>query len=81
MISKTYGTLPSYPIFLACWNGSGIGKTFGFVSDSRIGTDNLTQSQLWDEIVKAHFEYHNQDNEDAGKWVSSVLHCLEIEWV
>lgn len=84
--SYTYGVLPPREIFFAqCEKEDGDELSvdnfgFGFTRDPRMGTCRLNKYELWDEVLKASAEYDNGDDE-AGDWVSSVLYCLDIEWV
>jgi hypothetical protein len=82
----TYGTLPSRELFDFRFEEEVNQERrykglFSFVNDERLGTEKLTNDELWAEIVKATAEYDQRGNESAGAWVSSVLSCLGIEWI
>lgn len=81
MTSMTFGVMPTREQFDAGWDAcEPRGDRFHFGNDKRIGNDALTQEELWKEVVKAHGEFEEGD-EDAGDWCSSVLGCLDIEWI
>ena len=79
-LSLTFGEMPSREQFDAAWDETaarereespgGLGVrtgTFGFGRDPRMGDCRLTRDELWDELVKAHGEYVQEDGpEDAG---------------
>lgn len=80
-MSMTFGFLPRYEDFCQAWSQVIPGDDlFSFGNDPRMGTDELTQDELWDELNKATEEYLDGDDE-AGDWASAVLSCLKIEWV
>jgi hypothetical protein len=90
MLSMTYGTMPTREQYDEAWNKLEDqeelrGHKFHFGNDPRMGTDALTQYELWDELVKAHHEFETSDDEneidEVGDWMSSVLYCLNIEWI
>ena len=93
-LTLTYGEMPSREQFDEAWdiaieeNPEARSSTFGFGNDKRLGNCQLTNNELWDEILKAHDEYNTllngdteQDPEVVGDWLSTVLSCLGIEWV
>jgi hypothetical protein len=90
-LTMTFGQMPTEEQFNQAWSnhfGQHINHIaedsgrdlFSFGNDKRVGTDELTQSQVWAEINKAHEEYE-QGDDAAGAWVSAVLFSLGIEWV
>jgi hypothetical protein len=57
-------------------------KTFKFGNDPRLGDCELTCNELWDELQLAYSDYISDNyDDDTGDWISSVLYCLDIEWV
>jgi len=97
MITMTFGTMPSREQFDSQY-AKKMG-TFGyrFHNDSRVGTCEMSQDQLWNELQKALDQYNqgddhkpDQDHEnwdelcranDAGTWCSCVLETLGFKWV
>ncbi len=82
MKTVTYGVMPTREEFDAAYEVASTddGHGFRFRNDKRIGNGELTCSELWDELVKAHAEFEAGD-EEAGDWCSAVLGCLDWEWV
>lgn len=86
-IRLTYGHLPTREQFDQQWNAVMESKTeYRFGNDYRMGDDELTQNELWRELLRASVEYHEvdpmlDDSERAGDWISAVLYTLLIEWV
>lgn len=81
----TYGVMPAREEFGDRFSASveaagDADPLFSFGRDPRVGTVNMAEHELWDELVKAHAEYEAGD-EDAGDWCSAVLGCLDWEWV
>lgn len=98
MKTLTYGTLLSREEFDEAFERGGPeadGKifhkapygrsTFHFVNDPRVGTCELTCSELWGEITKAQEESacdcDISAHRAAGQWCSDVLGVLGFEWV
>jgi hypothetical protein len=86
----SYGIMPTKEQFDSCWDKVDAeegfrGDKFHFGNDPRIGTDALSQEELWKELNIAFSEYQEQDDIDemneVGDWISSVLYCLDIEWI
>jgi hypothetical protein len=80
MPSMTYGVLPSFESFEAafdreCPDGCSFGR------DKRVGNVTLSCSELWREIVKAHDQWEESGDEDAGDWLSCVLGIFGFEWI
>ena len=84
--TMTFGVMPTEEQFdQACQMVDDEGRSvaehgFGFGNDPRVGTDRLTQGELWKECQRA-FEEYSQGSDPAGDWLSSVLGCLGFEWV
>lgn len=78
--TKTFGVLPTKQQYDDCWKRTGVGEVFRFGNDPRVGTCDLTQDELWDELKKAHQDYES-GQEDAGNFCSCVLSVLGFEWV
>lgn len=86
MKTLTYGTLPSRAEFETAFYRQGlVGNLFPFSNDPRVGTCELTCSELWGELVKAHYNWMHcelgRHRERAGRWCSDVLGILGFEWV
>ncbi len=90
--SMTYGVLPTREEFDTAFEQvSPLTGRFRFSNDPRVGTVELTCSELWREIGKAHDEWYaagvsdadrNTASEDAaGQWCSDVLGVLGFEWI
>lgn len=82
----TFGILPTQGQFDSQWGkedekgGFAQDGKFHFGQDRRVGTCELSQGELWEELQKAVAE-HEVGSEEAGDWCSAVLGCLSIEWV
>ena len=71
--------------------GAGLAHTvrgdprFHFANDPRVGTCELTCSELWGELEKAQLDWGNPGgttcDDDAGQWCSDVLGVLGFEWI
>jgi hypothetical protein len=91
--SMTFGVMPTREQFDEAWRKTGEEASelrsdcFHFGNDKRLGTDVLTQDELWNELVKARAKYDRLDGEindfpdEVGDWISSVLGQLGIEWI
>lgn len=91
--SMTYGELPTREQYDDAWSAlESAGELrhglFTFGNDPRLGDVSLSRDELWKEICRAHKEYMglleddtDQDPEEVGSWLSSVLSCLNFEWV
>lgn len=90
-LTLTYGDLPTPDQYEQAYvEAIGADELFPFGNDKRLGNFKLNMYELWDEIVKAHQEYSDmltnewldgKDPEVLGSWLSSVLSCLNIEWI
>lgn len=90
-LTLTYGNLPTPDQYEQAYaDVVGTDELFSFGNDKRLGNSRLNMYELWDEIVRAHREYSDmvanewldgKDPEVLGSWLSSVLGCLNIEWV
>ena len=85
MQTMTYGVMPSREAFEAAFDRAEAfaGKlTFSFGNDKRVGTCEMTCSELWEELCEAHREWEQgASNDEAGDWCSAVLGTLGFEWV
>lgn len=93
MLTMTYGTMPTREQFdegfdeavVNASSGDMANGLFSFGNDPRVGTCRLNQEQLWEELNQAYIDYRatsdEQEEEEAGNWISCVLSCLGIEWV
>ena len=85
MTTMTYGTMPSRELFGAKYKTMAEGfppeRGFRFRNDKRVGTGELSEDELWEELQRAWREYEELGDGDAGDWCSAVLGCLDIEWV
>lgn len=81
LFTRTFGILPTRKEYDLCWKKSGPAGKFAFGNDPRIGTCELTQDELWEEILRAHKDWSECSNEDAGNFLSCVLNVLGFEWV
>lgn len=81
----TYGILPTREEFETIYEQELGNDTMCFCNDKRLGFQELTWSQVWEELVKAHQERETEKDETKweaiGDWMSSVLYNIEIEWV
>lgn len=77
--SMTYGKLPSEKDFDAAFDKE-IPDKFHFKNDPRVGSCELSSSELFVEVQKAHAEWDRGDDH-AGDWCARVLECLEFEWI
>jgi hypothetical protein len=48
-----------------------------------IGNDDLTESELWNQVQNAANAWNNdsEDSEEWGDWASCVLSVLGFEWI
>jgi len=82
--SMTFGVMPTRAQFDECWEREVVGQ-FAFGNDERVGTCELSQDELWEELNAAHSQWvettEDDEWEETGSWMSSVLYCLGIEWI
>lgn len=85
MRTLTYGVLPTREEFETAFDQYVPGIRFEFDNDPRVGTCELTASELWQELEDAvgaweSARYH-KTREAAGQWCSAVLSVLGFKWV
>ena len=80
MKSITYGKLPTRQAFQKAFHKECPSGRFAFRNDPYVGTDKLSESQLWDEM-KSAVKAWRQGDEEIGDWASCVLSVLGFEWV
>ena len=78
--SMTYGTLPAMCEYDAAFWAECPDGRFMFVNDLRVGTCELSCSELWDELKRATAQFLD-GSEPSGYWASAVLGILGFEWV
>jgi hypothetical protein len=87
--SMTYGVLPTREEFEEAFSATcGVAsvaianeRACAFTDDPRVGTCELTCSELWAEITRARAEWTDEHNERPEGWISDVLGVLGFEWV
>ena len=77
--AMTFGTVPNRDYFTEAFFTKTDGS-FLFENDSRVGTNEFSEKELWLELNNAVKEWES-GNENSGRWASSVLEHLGFEWI
>jgi hypothetical protein len=78
----TYGELPRFDVFEACWEGDlGPDRPYVITNCDRVGNREYRNAgELYTALCEAKRDWAAGD-ESAGDWVSAVLSTFGIEWV
>lgn len=81
--SMTYGVLPDRDAFYNAFEEECPNGKFRIRNCPMIGNDDLTESQLWEQVQKAIDTWNSEssDSEEWGDWASCVLSVLGFEWI
>jgi hypothetical protein len=89
LYTRTFGVMPTREEFDRCWQQTMNSETtFSFGNDSRVGNCELTQEELWKELLQAKEDWDLLEEDETspspsetGDWLSCVLGVLGFEWV
>ncbi len=81
--SMTYGVLPDRDAFYNAFEEECPNGKFRIRNCPMIGNDDLTESELWNQIKSAVDTWNSEssDSEEWGDWASCVLSVLGFEWI
>jgi hypothetical protein len=81
--SMTYGVLPNRDAFSEAFSEECNSGKFRIRNCPMIGNDDLTESELWNQVQNAANAWNNdsEDSEEWGDWASCVLSVLGFEWI
>lgn len=77
MITMTYGTMPTHEQFDSQYTKKMGSFGYRFHNDSRVGTCELSQDQLWDELQEALTQWE-QGDPPQDKPVTDYINELEF---
>jgi len=82
MKSYTYGNLPTYDDFAAAFEADqDIGPTYRIRNDPYFGSDDLTCTELYEQLERARDDWEENGEDAAGDFASAILQTLGFEWV
>lgn len=84
MKTLTYGNLPTYDDFATAFESDldlGPNTLYHIRNDPYFGSDDLTCTEIYEQLERARDDWEKNGSEPAGDFASAVLTTLGFEWV